>query len=607
LAGATGAGLAALVVGGLTLDLNPHLLAVPRDAALLSLYLVAGAGLAGAVAGAAAALVVTPLDRLAGRWRRGKEREPFCGLAAAVLFWLPLLYLILLPDLGVAPKGLLSALLFGSTTAQRLLGLAAGTLAAAVLGILGRRAAAAAARRLGRSLRALTAGAVAAATVLLAGWAVWPPAPPATTGGGPPPELPPPAHPPPPPVVLLVIDGADLNVIEPLVARGRLPHFARLMEEGSWGPLATLEPTLSAVVWTTLATGRPPAEHGIHHFVTFRIPGLTQVVRRFPVHSGLNSRLPPLLERLPGLAALRAPATSDLRRSLAVWEMAARRYPVGVYRWLVSWPAEPVPGFYVAGGIGWAQFFSGREGEASGAARAALHPPDLFERLPPPRHIPARREDLDRILAGRSLPPDDPRRVALTSTLEDPTARHLPRLLRHFRARFAAASFYSVDPFHHFFGRDWHRGGPGAVTLEEVYRHTDQRLGELLARLPPKAQVLVVSDHGFDFVHNHHTWAPPGVFFARGPAFRRGARVDGLAVEDLAPLCLYLLDLPLPQDLAGSRSLRFRRAIRPGFWQRHPASTIASYGDRGTVASPPRSSPRDDEIREVLRSLGYVR
>ncbi len=51
------------------------------------------------------------------------------------------------------------------------------------------------------------------------------------------------------------IDGADWKVIEPLVARGRLPHFRRLIEEGATGTLQSMEPSASPSLWTTIATG----------------------------------------------------------------------------------------------------------------------------------------------------------------------------------------------------------------------------------------------------------------------------------------------------------------------------------------------------------------
>src|SRR2546427_384937 len=46
-------------------------------------------------------------------------------------------------------------------------------------------------------------------------------------------------------VVVFGIDGADWQVIEPLVARGRLPHFKRLIEEGATGTLLSMEPSAS--------------------------------------------------------------------------------------------------------------------------------------------------------------------------------------------------------------------------------------------------------------------------------------------------------------------------------------------------------------------------
>ncbi len=39
------------------------------------------------------------------------------------------------------------------------------------------------------------------------------------------------------------------------------------MEHGTYGQLGTMEPNQSPHLWTTIATGKPPAEHGIIGFV----------------------------------------------------------------------------------------------------------------------------------------------------------------------------------------------------------------------------------------------------------------------------------------------------------------------------------------------------
>lgn len=69
-----------------------------------------------------------------------------------------------------------------------------------------------------------------------------------------------------------------------------------------------------------------------------------------------------------------------------------------------------------------------------------------------------------------------------------------------------------------------------------------------------------------------------------------------------------VLDLPLPRDMPGTGTARYRRTLEPAWLSEHPASTVATYEvseDAGRLA--PERSPRDEEIREVLESLGYVR
>jgi len=67
--------------------------------------------------------------------------------------------------------------------------------------------------------------------------------------------------------LLIGWDAADWMTIEPLLEQGKLPHLARLIANGSRGPLKTLEPKLSPLLWTTIATGKTTDRHGILNFV----------------------------------------------------------------------------------------------------------------------------------------------------------------------------------------------------------------------------------------------------------------------------------------------------------------------------------------------------
>src|SRR3990172_9437248 len=47
-----------------------------------------------------------------------------------------------------------------------------------------------------------------------------------------------------PEVVLIGLDGADWNIIDPLVEAGRMPNLAALMKRGARGRLLTISPVL---------------------------------------------------------------------------------------------------------------------------------------------------------------------------------------------------------------------------------------------------------------------------------------------------------------------------------------------------------------------------
>lgn len=590
LAGWAGGVFFGLAAAGLTLRLNPHLHGAWGDLFWLHFDLAVLYGAAGTLLGAAGAALVALLRRTG-------------AAVVGVLLLGPPLYLLLVPDVGLGLPWLTD--LLSASPARRLLALLAAAMALGGLGWVLAAGLRRLAHRLGSSSHRLTTAVFGLGTLTLVVSQLLGterPEPPRTEPAA---VLAPAPQTPPPPVVLLCIDGADLDdVIEPMVRAGELPVFARLMREGSWGTLATLEPTLSPVVWTTIATGRPASEHGIYQFLYFHLPGMRRVIYEFPLHLGLNFQLVPLLERVPGLGGLRAPYTSRMRRAEALWQLVGRRFGVGVYGWLMSWPAEEVNGFAIAGGIGWAQLDHAPLSAPGGATGlASTYPPGLP--LSAPRTVePAELEPF--FGTGVTIDPADPRHQQVLASLIDPTAHELPRLIERFGARFAAAGFYPVDAYHHLWNVPHPPGEPLAEAIEAAYRLTDARLGELLAALDPATRVIVVSDHGFDFEANHHTRAPAGVFFGRGEGFEPGRRVEGLSVYDLAPLVLYLLAMPVPDDLPAARAGSYLAALDPSFVAAHPPEPIASYGSLGAASHESLENPQLEEIKDVLRSLGYV-
>ena len=57
-------------------------------------------------------------------------------------------------------------------------------------------------------------------------------------------------------VLLIGWDAADWKVIHPLIDKGFMPNLGKLIGEGVMGNLMTLDPPLSPMLWTSIATGK---------------------------------------------------------------------------------------------------------------------------------------------------------------------------------------------------------------------------------------------------------------------------------------------------------------------------------------------------------------
>src|SRR5512134_226449 len=67
---------------------------------------------------------------------------------------------------------------------------------------------------------------------------------------------------------LIGLDGADWDLLEPMIAAGELPHLAALRAEGAYGRLRSDEPMLSPILWTSIATGKTADLHGVTWFMS---------------------------------------------------------------------------------------------------------------------------------------------------------------------------------------------------------------------------------------------------------------------------------------------------------------------------------------------------
>ena len=187
----------------------------------------------------------------------------------------------------------------------------------------------------------------------------------------------------------------------------------------------------------------------------------------------------------------------------------------------------------------------------------------------------------------------------------------LTELVAKYQPALTLAGYHSVDGFSHRYWRERleaaaSAGDRAALPLRgRRARNHPRRPRRLLGTF----NLLVVSDHGFDFEAGHHTLAPPGIFFGWGPAFEAGRRLERLHVYDVAPMILDLVGLPVANDMPGAAPLSgeplFRNALSAEQRQTHEVPRTPSYGRRKIVGSL-SETPFEQETLEKLRSLGYI-
>ncbi|HTS03481.1 MAG TPA: alkaline phosphatase family protein, partial [Thermoanaerobaculia bacterium] len=201
-------------------------------------------------------------------------------------------------------------------------------------------------------------------------------------------------------LLVIGIEGASWDLLTAYASEGALPTIERLLRQGAAGPLASLAPYDRAALWTSAATGKKPAKHGV--VSAFRREALSGTYRYLPVVPGLGRLVPPFGRWVR--------EDGQRRRSLTFWEILdARGHECAVLDWPASAPAKTGP-------LLWAtdRFF---EGDAEGSAAS---PPEASRRARLFR-VPA--ESLDRPLVRALVPeglPDGPeRREPLVAAARD--------------------------------------------------------------------------------------------------------------------------------------------------------------------------------------------
>lgn len=333
-------------------------------------------------------------------------------------------------------------------------------------------------------------------------------------------------------------------MIHPLMDSGRMPNLRKLVDGGTSGELQTLMPALSPMLWTTIATGRPAADHGILGFY----------------------------EPDPQSGTVR-PASSSSRRVKAIWNMLAEHgLRASAVNWMASHPAEEGTGIIVSNAL--ASIASSITKPIAALPQGTVTPSsksDLF------RDLMVFPTDLSGDDLARFIPElekvdqaTDKRPLELARLLSQTFTTHAAAtwILEHSQWDFAGVYYDCIDRAGHSF-MPFHPPRMEGVAdadfaiyhavMESVYECHDLLLGRLLQLAGPDATVILLSDHGFrSGADRPHPGAAPeawhrehGVFCASGPGIRSDELVFGANLMDITPTLLSLFGLPVGKDMPG--------------------------------------------------------
>ena len=405
-----------------------------------------------------------------------------------------------------------------------------------------------------------------------------------------------------PRVLLVGVDAGEWDVLGPLLNQGKCPNFARMRDQGSAGKLRSLEPlTKSPIIWASIATGKVPQKHGILDFF------MKQRGRE-------RAKEPPKGEG-------EAPTTSNLWRARPIWQiLGGLGKTVGVVGWWTTWPAQPVNGVLVSDYV---QYDTG-----SWPAKLAHRTyPDSLDTIV--ERLRVKPEDVSWAEVFHFVPAIDStkateRQKMLIHDLKWVYAADMTfyrvglELYRKKHPDFFTVYFRGIDEICHIY---WDIDIPGfyspPLTDAEVtwlrhiipnyYVFTDRLLGDFLKETGKSTDVIVCSDHGFGGggrgVMAHKL---DGMIFMMGPHVVKAGSISGATVLDITPTILAMYGLPVARDMDGRP---IPGGLEGGLVKRMERETRLQTYETARAegqSEEPLRSPVDQELRERLRSLGYI-
>ena len=361
-----------------------------------------------------------------------------------------------------------------------------------------------------------------------------------------------------PRVVVLAVNGAEWDILRPLLIQGEMPNLKRVLDNGTFGKLKTLSAPNCPKVFTTFATSVPPEENGITGFV---VGGQT--------------------------------ASTNMLKVEPLWSILSKHgVSVGMANVPATFPVMPVNGYMISGmltrgkecedGVLCAPKLSEVEGGD------AVYPRSMVSELE--KNIGDFRIDCSRMPNLEDLQGKETQEVNAwldgVQKIREQQTKLFDYLLSNHPTDFTMFDqscedrvghwLYPIQPFN--VGYNPKINSVRVDAFPDQYRAMDKVLGTILQHVDENTYFFLLSDHGikplraFGDEHGHHqhgltpSTTPviakhdyddgddvPGAFAAMGPGIKKGVEMTGFEVTnyDIAPTILHIFGIEAPKQMRG--------------------------------------------------------
>lgn len=358
-----------------------------------------------------------------------------------------------------------------------------------------------------------------------------------------------------PKVIVFAVNGAEWDILRPLVIRGEMPNLKHIIDNGVYGKLRTISAPNCPKVFTAFATSTPPSVNGITDFV---VAGQT--------------------------------ANTNMLKVEPIWSILSKHnVTVGMANVPATFPAMAVNGYMISGMLTRGKncedglLCSPKLSEVEGGD--AVYPRSLIPELEKnvgDFHIDCSRMPTEEELKGKEASVVKGWLARVQQIREEQT-KMIDYMLTKHPTEYTMVDqscedrtghwLYPIQAFNAKY--DPKVNSVDVEAFPGQYRAMDKVLGMILKHVDENTYFFMIADHGIKPLREikdngmeamHHGTTPviakhdfpdaddvPGAFLAMGPGIKKGVELEGWQVSafDIAPTILHIYGIEPPSYMQG--------------------------------------------------------